>query len=403
MAGVRSRPLCSGRYQGWYLAYVGTGMPMQRKFFTGTHDRRETLRIAQRLEDEQHQINLNYRPAPKVSEKHQNRPLAGVTDEYLAWGESRGGRGGRPWGRKHAIERRRFLTWWIKRLGLEVVNDLVTALPRVDQTLHVLEKDGRTGKTLQQYADGLAAFCRWCVERGYLEEDPLKSLGAFDTSPKFVRRAMTPEEIHNLLKTCAPHRRLVYEVAFCSGLRANELRSLEFKHLEVESCGLRLEPSWTKNRKPGFQPLSKSLVKRLQMFHRGGTAKELYRSFNVKGRSVKSGVYKTHVPSDPLLYVPSHPARDFKQDLEVAGIPVTAPGGRLDFHACRVAYTTFVFDAGATVKEAQALVRHRDPNLTANVYGRTRDERLHEVAENVGRILELQPKSHRGRRKRSPG
>src|SRR3990172_11583265 len=104
MAGVRSRPLCSGRYQGWFFACNGPGEASYRKFFTGTHDRKETLRIAQRLEDEQLQIRLNYRPAPRTSDKHQHRLLIEVTAEYLSWGEAKGGRGGRPWGQQHAIE-----------------------------------------------------------------------------------------------------------------------------------------------------------------------------------------------------------------------------------------------------------------------------------------------------------
>lgn len=41
----------------------------------------------------------------------------------------------------------------------------------------------------------------------------------------------------------------------------------------------------------------------------------------------------------------------------------------------------FLFDVGATVKEAQHLARHSAPNLTANIYARVRDERLHQVTE----------------------
>ncbi len=72
------------------------------------------------------------------------------------------------------------------------------------------------------------------------------------------------------------------------------------------------------------------------------------------------------------------------RDLRQAGIPKWTPEGKLDFHAARVAYTTFLFECGASIIEAQALARHSSPVMTANVYGRTRRERLAEVAEKVG-------------------
>ena len=83
------------------------------------------------------------------------------------------------------------------------------------------------------------------------------------------------------------------------------------------------------------------------------------------------------------MYVPSHTARDLDKDLKAAGIPKTTADGKLDFHACRLAYINFVLESGASVKEAQALARHSTPELTMNVYGRTRKERLSETAEKV--------------------
>ena len=84
---------------------------------------------------------------------------------------------------------------------------------------------------------------------------------------------------------------------------------------------------------------------------------------------------------------PSHTARDLDIDLEAAGIPKHAPGGKLDFHACRVAYINFVIESGVTVKEAQVLARHATPEMTLNVYGRTQEERLSQAVEKVAENL----------------
>ena len=40
------------------------------------------------------------------------------------------------------------------------------------------------------------------------------------------------------------------------------------------------------------------------------------------------------------------------------------------------------------MKEAQTLVRHATPQMTLGVYGRTREERLHHVVEQVAAVLQ---------------
>ena len=62
-------------------------------------------------------------------------------------------------------------------------------------------------------------------------------------------------------------------------------------------------------------------------------------------------------------------------------------GGKIDFHACRVAYISLVIESGATVREAQELARRATPDLTMNVYGRVRPERLGEAVERVAGAL----------------
>jgi integrase len=232
------------------------------------------------------------------------------------------------------------------------------------------------------YAEALGAFCDWCVQRGYLSEDPLKALAPFDTTPRVQRRAMTAEEITRLLAACAPHRQLLLETAFLSGLRANELRNVTRNHLDLERGGLHLDATWTKNRKPGFQPLPADLAQRLHAFAESGEPLRLYRKFYRRRDA------QLKAPTDPLLYVPSHTARDLDIDLAAAHIPKHAPGGKIDFHACRVAYINFVIESGASIKEVQTLARHSTPQLTMNIYGRVREERLSKAVEKVASSLQ---------------
>jgi hypothetical protein len=85
-------------------------------------------------------------------DRYRNRDVGEVVDEYLAWGESQGGRNGRPWGQEHMRKRQTHLVWWQKRLSLETLADIAGILPLVEKSLRELQNNGRAGKTLTNYA-----------------------------------------------------------------------------------------------------------------------------------------------------------------------------------------------------------------------------------------------------------
>lgn len=353
MAGVKKEALRSGKFQGWYMDWQG-----RQRWFVGTTNQKETLLIAERKEDRHRRVKVGDLPPPKESDTP--REFAEVAAQYVAWGRSCGGIKGRPWAPAHAEKREAGLNWWQGQLGLKTLHDLEGTLPRVEKALQELQKQGRSNLTIQHRATCLTAFCCWCEQRGLLASNPLKGLVAFPKEARQTRRALTVDEIQRLLNCCEPARRLTYEVALASGLRANELRSLRAEDIDAKRGGLILRADWTKNRKPGFQPLPLALMARL--------AEHL----------------KDKAPGAPMLTIGTQPARDLKRDLDKAGLAKYGPGGKVDFHALRVAYTTFVIECGANIKEAQALARHATPDLTLNVYARARNERLAEVAEAVG-------------------
>lgn len=296
------------------------------------------------------------------------RPVADTVAEYLAWGNYQGGRGGRPWSPKHSHNRRVYLTWWQAKLNLKVMGDLDGILAGTEQALRGLRAAGKTGKTTKNYAEALGSFLDWCVRREYIQSDPLKNLGRIDITPAVHRRALTAGEIRRLLNAtdATPYgqeRRLGYELALVSGLRAGELRALRVKHLDTKRGGLVLEAAWTKNRKGGFHPIPSLLLGRLARLAAGKD------------------------PEAPLVFVPRESARALRKDLKRAGIPFETAEGKVDFHALRVAYVTFLVETGADLKTVQTLARHSDPRLTQNLYAKTRDEKLAGAAAEIGKAM----------------
>ncbi len=367
-----------------YTDYTG-----ERKTGTGLTSKTETEKLAARIESEHDEIRKGYRPLPSKADKHKREEFRKFADEYIAWGKAQGGRGGRPWGDVHERKRIRYLSWWEKELDLQILADLEGALPRIESKLRELHQSQKSGKTIQHYAEALFSFCQWCVVRNYLSDNPVKRLKKFDTTPKSIRRAITFEEILKLLSVAPSHRRLLYETAFCTGLRANELRSLTIRDLDVANSELKLRAEWTKNRKDGIQPLPPQLAMKLEENSRKEVPQQIYRQFYAKCNITMLP------PENALLYVPTHPSRELDRDLKEAGIPKHTEEGKIDFHGCRVAYVTFVLNAGASVKEVQSLARHSDPALTMNIYARTNKGRLAEISRRVGDVI-LSPRSITG-------
>jgi integrase len=292
MAGASKKTLKSGLRRAWYNDFSG-----KRVFFTQRGGWKEVNALADTLEAQHRERRLKG-DVPKSWEQAECRDIAEVMEEYQSWGQSCGGRKGRPWSDTHKRNRKAFLRFWRQSLGLKTMADLCDVLPRVEVELRKLQDAGRPGKTLQNYADGICAFCDWCVQRGYLSIDPMKGLAKFDCTPITTRRALTIEEISKLLEHCLSNdRRLVYEVAIVSGLRANELRNLIVADLDLERCGLNLQSSWTKNRMQGFQPLPTSIMSKLIE--------------SVKGKPA----------NDSLIRVPADTHKSFDRDIGRAGIP----------------------------------------------------------------------------------
>ena len=163
-----------------------------------------------------------------------------------------------------------------------------------------------------------------------------------DITPRTRRSGDDRERDAAAVGTGRPHHRLLYQVACLTGLRANELRHLTLEHLDLDQGGLRLDGAWTKNRQDGFQPLPRQLLSALDAFAHCGEARRLY------ARAYHRANARQQPPEEPLLVVPESPARMLAIDLRTAGIPRHTPEGKVDFHALRVAYVTFLFEGGAT-------------------------------------------------------
>jgi hypothetical protein len=126
---------------------------------------------------------------------------------------------------------------------------------------------------------------------------------------------------------------------------------------------VRVLPSFSKNRKPVFQPMPTDLAGHLRPW------------------------LASKKPGKPLWRTPHNACRAWLQkDLEAAGVEYQdARGEYADFHSFRHTYITRLNRAGTPLATAMSLARHSDPKLTLKAYDHANDaDRRAAIAATFG-------------------
>jgi hypothetical protein len=76
---------------------------------TGWSDKQQTLDHARDVEAEHRAVRTGEKAAPHSWLKNRNKPIKEVIAEYVAWGSSCGGRGGRPWSKMNTTVKETYL------------------------------------------------------------------------------------------------------------------------------------------------------------------------------------------------------------------------------------------------------------------------------------------------------
>lgn len=348
-------------HERWRYRYVDRFG--RRRIATGTTTKRDTKDLAEEVELREKKIRLGQIPPPRESSKP--REYEPTVKEYLAAERVDGGLRGHGWSKTHANKVSKLLEWWKKRLGLRQIRDI--DLLSVKRELNRLRTKGRANKTLQNKAEPLKAFCNWCVERGYLDETPLKGLAKIDATPRTPYRPFTDEERLALLEAAPSHRQLIYRVALATGYRQSELRALKTKDLDVFGPSLPLAAEFTKNRREARQPISRELANELAALAEGRDPEErlLPRMVDVDG------------------------TRDnFERDLKKAALwpRRVTPEGRLGFHSFRVNFINAVVASGADLKTIMELARHGSAFMSMQTYAKPNRDAMRKAAEAAERV-----------------
>jgi site-specific recombinase XerD len=231
-----------------------------------------------------------------------------------------------------------------------------------------LSEQGRAASTVARKLAALRALFRVQVELGEREENPAELLSA-PKRPQRLPRVLKPEEVAALLDRIpatgplALRDRALFELAYASGLRAEELVSLDVPSLDFDAETVRVEGKGGKTR---LVPAGEHALKALERYL-------------TRGRPALTG---PQGDPEPALFISKSGRRlgtsDVRRRLRTwtrqASARVPALAGAHP-HALRHSFATHLLEGGADLRSIQELLGHATISTT-QVYTRVESARL---------------------------
>jgi len=162
---------------------------------------------------------------------------------------------------------------WLRDLSASPIQGAIARLAEPTEDL----PDGLSKQSLQHYVRAVKQFSRWLHRERRTAEEALVGLKGYsaETDKRYERRGFTPDEMAALLAWTRqaptrwgmtdPARAAAYLLAFASGLRANEIRTLTADSFDLasEPPTVTVEAAYSKHRRTDVQPLPADVAEAL--------------------------------------------------------------------------------------------------------------------------------------------
>lgn len=235
----------------------------------------------------------------------------------------------------------------------------------------LVDHDECSTKTRNDYMAALKQFGRWCEEGDRLLKNPLAALRKVREERREHRQALLAETVTMLAAAAlarviehgmrgnrardlwaARARALSVLVAFCTGLRNNELANLTWAMVNLDARTLALPAAITKSGRQDFLPLHAGLAWLLREVRHDRAAS--------LGRPIAdSELVCGYLDAKGYPTLPLHLAERIREDAEYIGLPVIdSCGRRLDLHSMRTSFANELQRRGVPKGVIKDLMRH---------------------------------------------
>jgi site-specific recombinase XerD len=279
--------------------------------------------------------------------------------------------------------------------------DLTTA--QLEAHINHLRQTGASARTGNSALAAVKSFCRWMVREGRMTTNPAVRVSPLNerADRRLVRRSLSVNEARALIRHTAAgpfhhgctgaERALVYRLALATGLRLNELRTLEATDFRLDGPQptVTVQPKNEKARRGAVLPLNGN----------SGLARDLADHFASRPAFLLGNAEKHvfgHLPKNcaKMLRFDMERARKRQRveqyirlrrkgvDKAMARTRVDAAEdpdflrsetslGRIDFHALRHTFGSWLAQSGVHPKVCQEMMRHANIETTMQLYTHT--------------------------------
>lgn len=321
------------RGKKWYAIYADAEGKQRQK--SGYTDKMETLRLAQRLEDEGRRIRLgDVDPQVEARRIERAKPIESHLEQYKTSLEAAGRSAG------HVAYTVADVQKLIAFGALKSASEITVALiDRWVTTLKLLDAN----KTVNRRVSSVQQFLRSLSESGGVTRYLLNRYPKLPIGEKHCRRTsrhLSAEETSKLLHTPDDERRELYTFALRTGLRANECRQILPEYVDFEHRIIRIPAHVAKSKRDQVIPIHAGLMDLLKV--------------------------RCEKPGAPLFRVPTKKCvnRNLRADCK----RVDVESANVSFHSLRHTFCTHLARANVHPALLQKLARHADLKTTLAYY-----------------------------------
>lgn len=356
----------ANRWGFFYKDHAG-----HRRYKTGYTNLDSTRKLRDAMKDREGQIRDGMiNPAQEKAKAAAHVPIKTHLDGWEAYLKSRGNSG------KHVAGRIQMVTDVLVNAGIDTIAALDA--DKVQQAIFAAKNKpkgyrARGIDSLNRHVKACRQFGRWLKAFHWADVDPMTPLRLYPATDATEWGALTNEQVAALIvatetakdrtRKCnirSKDRAMMYRIAFATGFRVKELKSLKPESFDLIGSTVTVEAAMSKRKRRDVQDLPASLAGLLGPWL--GT--------KTKGRH--------------LFPLPHDTAKMFRRDLHRAKIGSTDEEGRpFVFHSTRETLATQLADAGVEINDAKSVMRHSTVTLTMDTYAKVRRARTRAAVEKV--------------------